>query len=298
MAVLRHKSFTQRILITNCHRQLVCAYLGGTGYCRIIASPVHPCLLCTRKIMLPHHVLKYGPLNCSWNFAALTAGLAGIMGGIIWQRGFGAPCPRARSFIYQWPYSWKVKYWTNILKQILKIQNQNQWKEKILSLLGAAVMGYSDWLKRHRHCKRNCKAQQGAVCEQSAGCDDHVPQTNPHPKPNAGSKYWKENRSPRRISENLWVLDFPFFIWSVNALPDGPLFDSVNKRNNRKIFRISKTAAGLGFKDAIHFLSTMIFTAVLFQEMLGASLCVYYRRDNLHPFHYWKKSPRLSPPDP
>lgn len=101
----------------------------------------------------------------------------------------------------------------------------------------------------------------------------------------------------RRISENLWVLDFPFFIWSVNALPDGPLFDTVNKRNNRKIFRYIKNAAAeLGFKDIIHFIDNDIYRSQYAKEMLGSKLSVYYRRDNLHPFHYWKKHvPRLEP---
>lgn len=108
----------------------------------------------------------------------------------------------------------------------------------------------------------------------------------------------KRKQEPlRKISENLWVLDFPFFIWSVNGLPDGPLFDSVNKRNNRKIFRyIKKTAAALGFKDVIHFIDNDIYRSFYSREMLGSVLSVYYRRDNLHPFHYWKKHvPRLEP---
>lgn len=101
----------------------------------------------------------------------------------------------------------------------------------------------------------------------------------------------------RRINENLWVLDFPFFIWSVNGLPDGPMFDAVNKRNNRKIFRFIKKAANeLGFKDVIHFIDNDIYRSQYAKEMLGSTLSVYYRRDNLHPFHYWKKHvPRLEP---
>lgn len=94
----------------------------------------------------------------------------------------------------------------------------------------------------------------------------------------------------RHIADNLWVLDFPFFIWSVNGLPDGPLFDAVNRRNNKKIFKhIKKTAAKLGFKNIIHFIDNDIYRSFYAKEMLGAELSVYYRRDNLHPFHYWKK---------
>lgn len=101
----------------------------------------------------------------------------------------------------------------------------------------------------------------------------------------------KGKRMPlRQIEENLWVLDFPFFIWSVNGLPDGVLFDMVNKHNNRKIFNyINKIAEQLGFADVIHFIDNDIYRSFYAKEMLKAKLSVYYRRDNLHPFNYWKK---------
>jgi glycosyltransferase involved in cell wall biosynthesis len=108
----------------------------------------------------------------------------------------------------------------------------------------------------------------------------------------------KRKRNPlRQVTDTLWVLDFPFFIWSVNGLPDGVVFDAVNKRNNRKIYRyIRKTAEALGFHDTIHFIDNDIYRSFYAKEMLGASLSVYYRRDNLHPFHYWKKHvSRLEP---
>ena len=114
-------------------------------------------------------------------------------------------------------------------------------------------------------------------------------------KPTAETKHRmevvKRKRKPlRQINENLWVLDFPFFIWSVNGLPDGFLFDAVNKRNNRKIFNyIKKTAKELGFKDSIHFIDNDIYRSFYAKEMMDSKLSVYYRRDNLHPFHYWKK---------
>ena len=121
-------------------------------------------------------------------------------------------------------------------------------------------------------------------------------------KPTAETKHrmevLKRKQSPlRQINENLWVLDFPFFIWSVNSLPDGPVFDSVNKRNNRKMFRyIKKTAAELGFKDAIHFIDNDIYRSFYAKDLLQAKLSVYYRRDNVQPYAYWKKhAVRLEP---
>jgi glycosyltransferase involved in cell wall biosynthesis len=94
----------------------------------------------------------------------------------------------------------------------------------------------------------------------------------------------------RKISDSLWVLDFPFSVWSVNGLPDGFLFDFFNRQNNRKIFSyVRKVAAQLNFKDVIHFIDNDIYRSYYAKEILRPTLSVYYRRDNLQPFAYWKK---------
>ena len=101
----------------------------------------------------------------------------------------------------------------------------------------------------------------------------------------------------RKITESLWVLDFPFSIWSVNGLPDGFPFDFFNRLNNKKMFRyVKKIAAELGFKDYIHFIDNDIYRSFYSKEYLQPVLSVYYRRDNLQPFDYWKKhAGRLEP---
>ena len=101
----------------------------------------------------------------------------------------------------------------------------------------------------------------------------------------------------RKISDNLWVLDFPFSVWSVNGFPDGPVFDLFNKRNNRKIFSfIRKAARELGFVNPVHFIDNDIYRSFYGREILKPRLSVYYRRDNLQPFAYWKKHvARLEP---
>ena len=101
----------------------------------------------------------------------------------------------------------------------------------------------------------------------------------------------------RQISENLWVLDFPFAVWSVNGFPDGPVFDLFNRRNNKRIFNyVKKTAAELGFENPVHFIDNDIYRSFYAKEILKPRLSVYYRRDNLQPFAYWKKHvARLEP---
>jgi len=105
----------------------------------------------------------------------------------------------------------------------------------------------------------------------------------------------KQKPAIRQISDSLWVLDFPFSIWSVNQLPDGFLFDFFNKLNNRKMFRyVKKIAEDLHFKESIHIIDNDVYRSFYSKKYLKPSLSVYYRRDNLLPMPFWKKhAPRL-----
>jgi glycosyltransferase involved in cell wall biosynthesis len=108
----------------------------------------------------------------------------------------------------------------------------------------------------------------------------------------------KKKKNPiRHISKNLWVLDFPFYVWSINGLPDGFLFDFFNKLNNKKIFNYTKTVATeLGFTNPVHFIDNDIYRSFYAKEILHPTLSVYYRRDNVQPYAYWKKhAVRLEP---
>jgi glycosyltransferase involved in cell wall biosynthesis len=101
----------------------------------------------------------------------------------------------------------------------------------------------------------------------------------------------------RKITENLWVLDYPFSAWSVNSLPDGSIFDFFNKLNNKKIFSYVRSIADkLNFSEIIHFIDNDIYRSFYSKEILNPMLSVYYRRDNLQPMWYWKKhTTRLEP---
>lgn len=108
----------------------------------------------------------------------------------------------------------------------------------------------------------------------------------------------KKQKDPlRQITKNLWVLDFPFYVWSINGLPDGFLFDIFNKANNKKIFNYtSKVAQELGFANPVHFIDNDIYRSFYAKEILKPLLSVYYRRDNVQPYAYWKKhAVRLEP---
>lgn len=101
----------------------------------------------------------------------------------------------------------------------------------------------------------------------------------------------------RQISETLWVADCPFNVLPVNLLPDGFIFDFINRLNNRKILTYAKKVAfQLGFKDIIHFIDNDIYRSFYSKEYLKPYLSVYYRRDYLFFVDYWKKHAiRLEP---
>lgn len=101
----------------------------------------------------------------------------------------------------------------------------------------------------------------------------------------------------RQITPTLWVLDYPFTVLPVNFLPDGFLFDFVNRLNNRKMYSfILKKLKELKFKDYLLFTDNDIYRSLYAAEILEPSISIYYRRDNLQPFYYWKRHvARLEP---
>lgn len=106
----------------------------------------------------------------------------------------------------------------------------------------------------------------------------------------------KQEHYLRQVNSNLWVLDYPFTIWPNHFLPDGFLFDIVNKANNHKMYTFcNKVLKSLGFNEYILFIDNDIYRSLHAPEMLKPSFSIYYRRDNLIS-DFWKKhAQRLEP---
>ncbi|WP_289005654.1 glycosyltransferase [uncultured Parabacteroides sp.] len=108
-----------------------------------------------------------------------------------------------------------------------------------------------------------------------------------------------EKRVPplRRINSNLWVVDCPFMVYSINRLPFNWLFDLFNYINNKKIAdQILKSAQELGFNNYIHLIDTDIYRSQYLKELIKPSLSIYYCRDFVIGRDYWKKNgTRLEP---
>ena len=106
----------------------------------------------------------------------------------------------------------------------------------------------------------------------------------------------KQKEYLRRISQNLWVLDFPFCVLPINYLPDGPIFDYFNRWNNKRMYSfIQKIIKQLEFKDYIHFIDNDIYRSFYSKEYLQARCTVYYKRDNLTSIFWRRHAPRLEP---
>lgn len=101
----------------------------------------------------------------------------------------------------------------------------------------------------------------------------------------------------RQINTNLWVVDCPFMLYSINRLPSSRLFDLFNRINNNKIAKqITKTIQTLGFKNPIHLIDTDIYRSQYLKELLKPALSIYYCRDFVIGRDYWKKNgTRLEP---
>lgn len=101
----------------------------------------------------------------------------------------------------------------------------------------------------------------------------------------------------RQINENMWVMDCPFIVYSINHIPTSKLFDFFNFKNNKKIANeILKNINLLGFKNYIHIIDTDIYRSQYLKELIKPALSIYYCRDFVIGVDYWKKNgARLEP---
>ncbi|HZE84855.1 MAG TPA: glycosyltransferase [Puia sp.] len=102
----------------------------------------------------------------------------------------------------------------------------------------------------------------------------------------------------KEISPNLWEFYPGSLIESVNWLPSTGIFRLVNYFNNRRFAKdIKKAMAELGFSDIILFNDNDIYNGFYLKELLSPSLYIYYLRDFLQGFSYWKKHASVLEPE-
>lgn len=92
----------------------------------------------------------------------------------------------------------------------------------------------------------------------------------------------------RQINENMWVLDCPFTLLSINKLP-AAFFDFFNRKNNKRLGKwIVEQAGKLGLKNYIHLIDTDLFRSRYLKEYIHPAISIYYRRDYIIGFPYWR----------
>lgn len=101
----------------------------------------------------------------------------------------------------------------------------------------------------------------------------------------------------RQINKNMWVVDCPFMLHSINKIPVKKLFDFLNRINNKKIAnRIKEAVKELNFSNYIHLIDTDIYRSQYLKEYLNPKISIYYCRDFVIGEAYWKKNGiRLEP---
>ncbi len=93
-----------------------------------------------------------------------------------------------------------------------------------------------------------------------------------------------------KVGEQLWVFTPTNVIESLNMLPDGFIYDVLNKRNNRLYANdIKKAIRELDFSDYILFNDGDMFRSFYLKDFLKPQVSIYYTRDFFLAVDYWKK---------
>jgi hypothetical protein len=84
---------------------------------------------------------------------------------------------------------------------------------------------------------------------------------------------------------------------SINSLPDGKLFDQLNKYNNSLLAKeIKKATSNLEFENQILINDGELFNGFYLPELLKPAKSLYYYRDNFLAVPFWQKhGTRLQP---
>ena len=101
----------------------------------------------------------------------------------------------------------------------------------------------------------------------------------------------KNNREKiEKVQKNMWQFFPESIIESINWLPSTSVFKKINFTNNKRLAHDIKSAAKeLGFKDIILFNDNDIYNGYYLKKLLSPSLYIYYCRDYLRGYDYWKK---------
>lgn len=91
------------------------------------------------------------------------------------------------------------------------------------------------------------------------------------------------------VQNDLWNLYPDCVIESINRIKIRPLFNTLNRRNNKLFARsIQHALDELGFKDIILFNDNDIFRSFYLKDFLAPAVSIYYSRDYMIAVDYWQ----------
>jgi teichuronic acid biosynthesis glycosyltransferase TuaH len=100
------------------------------------------------------------------------------------------------------------------------------------------------------------------------------------------------------ITGNMWEFYPTSLVESINGLPSTRLFKIFDYINNRRFAgNIKRAIKKLGFKDFILFNDNDIYNGFYLKELLKPDLYIYYCRDFLQGYDYWKKHVSVLEPE-
>lgn len=92
------------------------------------------------------------------------------------------------------------------------------------------------------------------------------------------------------IGPNFWQFFPTSILESIGSIPIRFVFDFLNRINNKRFAAdIKKAIQSLGFDQIILFNDNDIYNGFRLKELLKPALYIYYMRDFLQGYHYWKK---------
>ncbi len=93
-----------------------------------------------------------------------------------------------------------------------------------------------------------------------------------------------------KITDNLWTMYPGFVSESINWMKPNFLFDFFNRKNGKKFAKnIRAGIEELGFKNYILFNDSSMFLGLHLKQLVEPSVYVYYIRDYLVKFDYWRR---------
>ena len=91
------------------------------------------------------------------------------------------------------------------------------------------------------------------------------------------------------IQDNLWNLYPDKLTESINWIKSRPIFNALNKLNNKKFAQsIQQAVNELGFSNIILFNDNDMFRSYYLKELLKPAVSIYYSRDYMLAVDYWK----------